>query len=619
MCGIAGVIGENHQDSSMVHKMIQSLEHRGPDEQGFWLDNNVQLGMSRLAIIGIKDGQQPLANEDGTINVVCNGEIYNYLELKGDLERLGHTFKSHSDVEVIAHLYEEFGIDFITRLRGMFSIAVWDINNQKLILARDRLGKKPLYFTQSENGAIRFASEIKALRTTIEKPKVDFDAINTMLTLGYPLAPQTGFLGISMVPPATIAVWQAGVITSQVYWKLPKRKPTLISFDDAVDQLDVVLRDAVKLRMISERPIGAFLSGGVDSTLITAIMADLSPTKVSTFSIGFDQAEYDESKFASKIASYLGTEHRTEIAKPDPNFLFERIGQILDVPFADSSIIPTFLVSRMASDYVTVAMSGDGGDEAFGGYLRYRALPVLHRLNPALGLAGRLTNLVKNSSFTRKDSVSQRLSNALTKFPSPFLRYASLMTWIFENQSKAIWTREFAEKISGQNYLSKFEEIWNKVDASNLSDRAMRFDTQTYLPGDLNYKVDMSSMANSLEVRSPLMDQKVYEFAATLPISYHINMRENKILLKALLKRYVPAELTDRPKKGFGIPRAHWLRTELRLAMSELLLSEQTLERGWFEKATVEELVNIHLAGYDTDQILWPLMMVESWARNWLD
>ena len=619
MCGIAGRIGVDAKSPLIIEAMIGVMDHRGPDDVGFYFSSGVQLAMSRLAIIGVMNGKQPLTNESGTIHVVCNGEIYNYQNLRLTLAKLGHELLTDSDVEVISHLYEEYGLDFVHHLRGMFSIALWDSEKTRLVLVRDRLGKKPLLYMHTELGGIQFASEMKALLCAVVKKEPDFSAIDATLALGYPLSPATGFKDIYSLMPANILVWQEGKISIKEYWNLADQVPIDCSFQEATDLLESTLTTATELRLISERPIGALLSGGIDSSLVTALMAKISNTRIKTFSVGFSEREFNESHHARRVAEHLGTDHHELIVKPDPQVLLDRVSKIADIPFADSSIIPTFLVSELAKRDVTVALSGDGGDEAFGGYLRYRAMPLIGFVNPLLKLVSPIHGVLQAAGESSKSEGIQRIARNLQYYPTNGERYFSFMSWLTPSQRQSLWNPDISYNFTSPPIESQFRTLWDSSQSENLSLTCMHMDSKTYLPGDLNYKVDMASMANSLEIRSPLMDQKVYELAAQLPIRFHIKGQESKRLLKNLLSRYVPSEITERPKMGFGIPRASWLRNELNPLMRELLLGEKHRSRAWFNVNETQKWIAQHEAGRNVDQILWPLMMIELWAQNWLD
>jgi asparagine synthase (glutamine-hydrolysing) len=619
VCGIAGRVRMGLTSTLVIEAMVRAMEHRGPDETGFYNSNDVQLAMARLAIIGISNGQQPLTNESESVYVVCNGEIYNYRELRVLLQGLGHALRTDSDVEVISHLYEEYGLNFVDYLRGMFSVALWDSEKSRLVLAKDRLGKKPLLYSHLPSGGIQFASEMKALLCALEKREPDISAIDSTLALGYPLAPSTGFKGIYSLPPAHILVWESGQVSIKEYWSLLSEGSNSCSFEEAADLVDATLTKATELRLISERPIGALLSGGSDSSLVTALMSKISDTKVKTFSVGFSENKFDESNHARLVAAHLGTDHHEIIVKPDPELIVSQVSRIADMPFADSSIIPTFLVSQLAKHEVTVALSGDGGDESFGGYLRYRAMPLLSTVNPVLRFAAPIRSGFEFLGEKGDSNLLRRIGRNLRYYPAHSERYFGLMSWLSIDDRDQIWKPEILSELSQHGVESQFRSLWDKSISASLSGTAMRMDTRSYLPGDLNFKVDMASMANSLEIRSPLMDHHVYELASSFPISFHIKGRSSKRLLKEVLSRYVPRELTDRPKMGFGIPRASWLRNELNPLMKDLLLDKSIGSRGWFDSAAIGRYVSQHENGRDTDQILWPLMMIELWARTWLD
>lgn len=599
-----------------LSRMVATLQHRGPDEVGTYLDGTVALGLTRLAIVDVLHGQQPVTSEDGSVIVVCNGEIYNFMELAADLRAKGHALRSASDVEVIPHLYEEYGSEFVHHLRGMYAIALWDTRDRSLLLARDRAGKKPLVFAESRGGLV-FGSEVRAVLAAGLPRSADLDAIDHTLAFGYPPIDATGHVGIRAVPPGCVLTWHAGRWSTTPYatWDA---EPSTAGESGAGQHLEEVLEEAVRIRLMSERPLGSFLSGGIDSTIVTALMARHHDGPVSTFAIGFRDPAYDESPYARAVAEVLGTDHHELIVDPDPESFLPMLQSAFDQPFADSSAIPTLLLSRFAAEHVTVALSGDGGDEMFAGYERYRAAPVLQRLNPLLRIGGLAAAPLEKASERLGRPRLARLGRALTPAPSLGDRYRSLMTLVPPGLRRDLWTAEARAALTSMPERT-FGSVWDRHATADDVATMRSVDVATYLPGDLLAKVDISSMAHSLEVRSPFLDREVMAFAARLPTSLLLRHGQTKWILRELACRLVPSELIDRPKQGFGIPRAAWLRTSLREPVHDLLLDNTARQRAWFEPRVVRGVLDRHDAGIDQDAIIWPLMMTELWARAWVD
>lgn len=614
MCGIAGGAGPNAPRSHELSKVLDSIEHRGPDERGTFFDPSIALGICRLAIIDVGTGQQPVFNESKSIHLVFNGEIYNFKKLREELALKGHRFRSHGDSEVLVHLYEEYGIDFVQKLNGMFAIAIWDSRNESLILIRDRMGKKPLWYTIQPNGTLLFASEVKALISAGVRATLRKDSISEVMSFGYINAPQSAYNEIQQLPPASLGIWREGSWKISRYWSPDFSQEAKISYGDALSQTKDLIKAAVERRLISERPLGSFLSGGIDSTVVTAYMAQLVPGKVRTFSIGFDDPRYDESPFARKVAGYLGTDHVEEKLTPDPVLLLQTLSQSLDQPFADSSIIPTFMLSQFARQEVVVALGGDGGDEVFGGYDRYLATPIMQRLNLAMKLVSPIA--VKLSS--REEVKSRKLKRILSQIqshPSLASRYRAVMSLGTDTELNRLISPNFRSSLAGHTFEADFLRLGAR-DALSLM---LRSDFERYLPGDLLVKADMATMANSLELRSPFLDHEVVEWVTRLPSEYKVKGRKTKFILKEIARSLVPPELVDRPKMGFAIPRADWLRTGLRSMTYDLLTDSTAQNRGWFGKVEVQKILTDHMNGRDRDSLLWPMLMLELWARTWLD
>lgn len=609
MCGIAGVISTSLEKSSWVKGAVNAISHRGPDESGFFNTDGYACGMCRLSIIDVASGHQPNFNSQKSVVSVFNGEIYNFQELRTLLLGKGYPVRGVGDSALIPYLYEEFGEEFPAKLQGMFAIAVYDHRKQKLTLVRDRLGKKPLWYSVDQ-GNFAFCSEIKGLIQLGLPKSFDTSIIAEYLQFGYINAPRSAFKNVYQLKPGSILSVEQNQVRETEFWN-PANVPDIsIDLKEAKQETVRLLREAVKSRLISERPLGAFLSGGIDSTIISAIMKEESQGEVHTYSIGFDDERFDESKFARAVANHLGTTHHEDIVRPDPEFLSAEIVEMLDQPFADSSIIPTYLLSKFTRQEVVVALSGDGGDEVFGGYLRYRAGKYLDAVNPILRVNPFSLLPVGNMNNPRlrkflKHSNHQDLVRRYVGFQSLFQTddlYEYLNPELFNQQG-----------------LTFFIENWNLSKTSDRIRKMQEIDFRTYLQGDLMYKVDMASMANSLEVRSPFLDYRVVEFGLSLPSDLKVKFGSNKFILKEVASDFVPRALIDRPKMGFGIPRARWLREDLKSVVQGALLSHRSSQRGWYKKGAVETILKKHNQGEDLDHLIWPMLMLELWATRWLD
>jgi asparagine synthase (glutamine-hydrolysing) len=529
--------------------MCDALIHRGPDQDGYHLGDRVALGMRRLSIVGVASGRQPIYNEDRTLAVVFNGEIYNFADLRAQLQAKGHRFATETDTECIVHLYEEYGDRCVEHLRGMFAFVLWDEPRQRLFLARDRVGKKPLLYRATADG-IWFASELKALLLDEAVPRaVDLPALDSYLTYGYVPAPQAIVAGVRKLPPAHTLAWRNGIAEEHCYWRLRYEPKQQISEPEAVDALRDLIREATRLRLVSERPLGAFLSGGIDSSLVVAAMAEQTSQPVKTFSIGFENSRYDERSFARMVAERFSTDHEELVVTPDIADLLPRLTWHYDEPFADSSAVPSFYLAEMARRHVVVALNGDGGDESFGGYDRYVAERLAARIHIAEPLArlgrravGVLPSGEHRSSMRR---VKRFLSFSLTP---PATRYAEVVAAFTNAEKEQLYSGEMREAIGGLDAYDLVTGAFADSQAVDPADAAMDVDVQTYLPGDLLVKVDIATMANSLEARSPLLDHKVMEFAASLPATMKIHGRTSKWLLKQVARGSLPDAVIDRPK-----------------------------------------------------------------------
>jgi asparagine synthase (glutamine-hydrolysing) len=613
MCGITGGIGLRAPDHSLLSAQLDSIEHRGPDDRGTFIDRGVGIGMCRLAIVEIAVGVQPASDISRKIQIVWNGEIYNYRELRTELANHGVICRDSSESEVIINLYLEFGLDFISKLNGMFAIAIYDSRDNSLHLIRDRMGKKPLWVSQLSNGTLFFASEVRALMLARPDRTLRTEMISEVMQYGFINSPNSAFNEIEQVPPASVLSWKDGNVTTKTYWTMDFNRKIDLTYTEALERTKELIKAAVARRLISERPLGSFLSGGYDSTVVTAYMSELMNEKVQTFSIGFESQKYNEANYAKRVAGYLKTDHHEEILKPDPSLILEKISHVLDQPFADSSVVPTYLLASFARKNLTVALGGDGGDEVFGGYDRHLAAPVLQRLNPVLGLARVGLNLIEKQPFGNSRKI-RRLNSQLSPKSSLAHRYSSIQSLAQPTDLVSLVNPNLQSNQVHLLYLNDF----NAGDLSPL-DRMTRADMRWYLPGDLLVKVDIATMANSLEMRSPLLDVNVVEWGLSLPERYKVKNFETKHILKDVARSLVPASLIDRPKMGFGIPRAEWLRTGLKEMLIDTLTDSTATQRAWFQTQEVKKLIDIHLAGEDMDHLLWPVLMLELWARTWLD
>jgi asparagine synthase (glutamine-hydrolysing) len=613
MCGISGGVGPSAPKQALLEAQLKSIAHRGPDDKGTYFGDGIGLGMCRLAIVEVAAGKQPASDSSEKIHVVWNGEIYNYRELRAELEQRGVHCRNSSESEVVINLYLEYGLDFINKLNGMFAIAIHDARDNTFHLIRDRMGKKPLWISQLNDGTLYFASEVRALMLARPDRTLRTEMISEVILYGYINSPNSAFNEINQVPPASVLTWENGKTNQFTYWAPDFDSEINISYGEALEVTKELIEAAVSRRLISERPIGSFLSGGYDSTVVTAYMAKLMREKVQTYSIGFDNRAFNEAHHAKKVANYLGTEHHEEILQPNPTLIIETISKVLDQPFADSSIVPTFLLSQFARENLIVALGGDGGDEVFGGYDRYLATPVLQRINPVLGIVRTGLGVAGKTSFGQSHKIN-RVGSQLSRQSSLAKRYSSIMSLIQTDELSRLINPSFYSTKSEEEFLRNFE--FGKC--SSL-DRMIRSDFSAYLPGDLLVKADIASMANSLELRSPLLDINVIEWGISLPHNYKIKGFETKHILKDVARSLVPAELIDRPKMGFGIPRAEWLRGGMKEMVIDTLTDDTAIQRNWFNKNEVKQVIDLHMGGQNKDSVLWPMLILELWARTWLD
>lgn len=639
MCGIAGAIWTDPQqalDRAALERMTSALAHRGPDDAGYYFAQyqtrepyepapGVALGHRRLSIIDLACGHQPLSNEDGTVWVVFNGEIYNYLALRRRLEGSGHVFRTQSDTETIVHLYEDEGVGCFEHLNGMFALAIYDQRQRKLILARDRAGKKPLVY-RHEGSRLLFASELKSLLAAPNVPReIDAAALDEYLAYQYIPHPNTIFRGIHKLPPAHYAVFQDGRLTVERYWQVAFETQLAWNERDALKRLQELLHDAVKIRLRSDVPLGAFLSGGIDSSIVCALaqnaLRELSGERLKTFTIGFPVKEYDESGYAAEVASHLGTEHYSQQVQPDALGILPKLVYHYDEPFADSSAIATWRLAEMTREHVTVALCGDGGDELFAGYQRYRAvatgaafdrLPALRNFL-ATRWWQRLPSGKRDRTLLRR---ALRFSAALGK--SPAQRYMDWISYFREDQRAELYTDDFIAQLPESDPFAFLARHWSAASKRDPVTTASLTDLVTYLPCDLMTKVDIATMAHGLEARSPLLDYRLIEFAASLPIELKYRWGQGKRLLRRAYADRLPRSVWQRAKMGFGVPLPEWFRNELYGMTRDVLLSSTALGRGFFRQEAITRLIDDHQARLvDHGSRLWALLFFELWLQEW--
>ena len=608
-------------DAQAVHRMCQTIAHRGPDDEGVYARGPIGLGMRRLSIIDLSGGKQPIHNEDQTIWIVFNGEIYNFPELRRELEARGHRFYTHSDTEVIVHLYEESGGDCVKKLRGMFAIALYDERQGTLLLARDRLGKKPLHYAIHE-GRLYFGSEIKTILSVQPAlAETDPDGLLQYFYFGYIPDPLTIFRNIHKLPAGHLAEFRNGEIKVREYWDLPEygTHPP-ISEEECLEQLERRLQEAVRIRLISDVPLGALLSGGVDSSIVVALMARESAKPVQTFSIGFKEEKFNESEYARQVAERFGTDHHELLLDPDLEETLTYLSGMLEEPFGDSSMLPTYYVCRMARQQVTVALSGDGGDDLFAGYDRYLtamerrkfdSLPRwagsiyrerIHSLIPT-GTYGK--NLAWNASLNERD----RYLDAMSFFPAL-------------HRERHLFTSDFLHAAENlPDPLSQWQRFYDNAPAKDRLSRLLYLDTKTYLNGDILAKVDRMSMATSLEVRVPMLDHQFVEWVTSLPVEWKFRSGARKHILKKLAERVgIPSEVIHRRKQGFQLPLVEWMRDEQKARFWNILLEPRTLQRGYFKSSAVKTLIDEHVQGRrNRSGLLWRMLVLEMWHRNFME
>ncbi|HKY29582.1 MAG TPA: asparagine synthase (glutamine-hydrolyzing) [Pyrinomonadaceae bacterium] len=623
MCGITGFVRADKaqvaRTADLIDRMCQAIFHRGPDDHGVMIKNGAVLGMRRLSIIDLVSGHQPISGEDGSVTIVFNGEIYNFRELYSLLRSHGHTFQTHSDTEAIVHAYEEFGPSGVDYLRGMFAFAIWDDRKQRLFIARDRAGKKPLYYTLTDQGTFVFGSELKSLLVHPEvKREIDWTALDAYLTLGYVPDPQCIFQGIYKLPPGHHLTFSEGRVTVEKYWDFQFSPDPSMTRDDCIDGLRELLDDAVRLRLVSDVPLGAFLSGGIDSSTIVGLMARHMDQPVKTFSIGFHEDSYNELKYARLTAKKFGTDHHEFFVTPEICDVVDELVWHFDEPFADPSAIPTYMVSKLAREHVKVVLSGDGGDELFAGYTRY----VIDRKRRGFSLLPRVI----------REGVMQRLSAKLPHGTlgrnylhnvalDPVNRYLDSVSVFTGLNKQLLYTSDFKKQLATDGgVLSEFRAYAAKVNTGDPLDQLLHIDSKTYLPGDILTKVDRMSMAVSLEARVPLLDHKLIEFVMRIPASMKMSGVETKYIFKQAVEDLVPQEIVNRPKQGFGMPIQRWINVQLRERIRDALQGLRARQRDYVNPHYVDVLLEEHERGRrDHSKAMWGLFMLELWHRTFVD
>ena len=620
MCGIAGALELDPRrppSAEGLRRMGAVLCHRGPDEEGFYASGPLGFAHRRLSIIDLASGQQPMTDADGDVCVTYNGEIYNYRELRADLERHGHRFRTTSDTEVLVALYRQYGLDAFPRLNGMFACAFWDRRSAQLVLARDRFGKKPLYYYQ-DGHRVLFGSEVKALLAFggVER-SVNLRALHEYLTHSYIVGDEAIVSGVRRVPPAHVVVVERGRVTTRRYWRFAFRPATPAPSEaEAVETTRTLLQDAVSRRLMSEVPLGAFLSGGLDSSTVVAFMARLSSRPVQTFSVGFDEEEYSELADARRVARHLGTDHHEMIIKPASLDVLSDLVWHLDEPFGDSSALATYYVCQAARQHVTVALSGDGGDEVFAGYTRYQELDGWRRWHriPRWIRGGVLERASRALPFTWPGWNSLYAAGRLGDPAAPPL--LGIYPWIQEH----LYSRDFKAAVANDDAFATTRGLVR--DAAHLDpvSRAQHLDTLEYLPADILVKVDRMSMAHSLEVRAPLLDYTLVEYVATLPAAYKLGGGVTKRILRQAAAPLLPPAVLTKPKQGFGVPKDLWFKNELRSFAADILLDRRSLARGWIRRDTLVRMLAHHAGGRrDYSTWIWCLLVLETWCRLFLD
>jgi asparagine synthase (glutamine-hydrolysing) len=609
------------ESREVIARMCRVIEHRGPDDEGFYVDGGVALGMRRLSIIDLVTGHQPITNEDGSLWIVFNGEIYNFREIRDDLIARGHIFQSNTDTEVIVHLYEDEGEACVERLRGMFAFAIWDRRSRTLFLARDRVGVKPLHYSLAGDTLI-FASEIKSLlqHSAIER-EVNTEAISDFLSFGYVPDPASAFTGITKLPPGHTLTFKEGKVTIRQYWDFQyadhKAEGPVQDERYYAERLLDLLDESIKLRLVSDVPLGAFLSGGIDSSTVVAMMARHMGRPVKTFSIGFSESGFDELQYARIAARHFNSDHHEFVVTPDICKIVEEVVWHHDEPFADVSSIPTYIVSKMAREHVKVVLSGDGGDELFAGYERY----VIDRAREKFA---RIPRFIRKNIMLRASSALPRAAYGKNFLRNIALdageRYIDSLSLLNHVAKRELISGAFKNSLDGRDSSEQFERLLDESSSSEQINRLLYLDSKTYLPGDILTKVDRMSMAHSIEAREPLLDHKLIEFVGTIPASLKLRGLQTKHILKRALDGLVPDQIINRPKQGFGVPINKWLNNDLREMLNDTLTDSRTRQRGYFNQNAVEAMLDEHRRGRRDHALqLWSLLTLELWHRTFID
>lgn len=623
MCGIVGRFNFKSgrpADEPTLAAMCRLIAHRGPDGQGVWTHGPVGFGHRRLSIIDLSTaGTQPMSTPDGRLTVTFNGEIYNFEALRQELERRGHQFVSRSDTEVILHAYDAFGVDCLSHLHGMFAFALWDARDRTLFAARDRAGKKPFYYREDADG-FSFASEPKAfLAEPSFQPEADPAALFQYLSYQYVPTPASAFKGVHRLPPAHYLLVRDGKVSTERYWQLRYSPKQTLSEADAEERTLDLLREATRARLVSDVPLGAFLSGGLDSSLIVALMSEVGTGTVKTFSIGFDESEYNELPYARMVAERFGTEHHEMIVRPDALSILPTLIWHYNEPYADSSAIPSLYLAAMTRKHVTVALNGDAGDENFAGYSRYLASLAAHRVD---WVPRPLRQAVARMGA---GPVSRTLAGKVRRFlqtaaDTPEQRYARWVFHFVDRQKRELCTPGFLESVGSLASFTHLESLFAEVSDEHLLDATLHVDVHSYLPDDLLVKVDIATMTYGLEGRSPFLDHRFMEHAASLPTSLKIRGLDKKYLLKKIARRYLPSEVIDRPKMGFGVPLDHWFRTDLRELAHDTLLGSRATSRGYFRPEFIRRMLAEHEQGrHNWAYQLWNVLVFELWHQMFID
>lgn len=630
MCGICGQVrfDGGAVSESLLRDMCGVLRHRGPDDEGVWTRGGAGLGHRRLSIIDLSpDGHQPMCNENESVWIAYNGEIYNFPELRAESESRGHVFRSRTDTETIIHQYEDRGADCLTRLRGMFALAIWDDAKKQLLLARDRFGQKPLYWHKSAR-AFTFASEIKAILCDPAVPREpDPEAIHHYLSFGYTPSPMTAFRGIFRLPPGHYMILDSnGNITINRYWDIgfkEKFSEKECEVGALAARLRELLADTVRMHTISDVPLGAFLSGGIDSSAVVALMSRAAEIPVRTFSIGFEDESFNELKYARVVAEKYRTEHTEFTVKPDMIDVLPKLAWFYGEPYADSSALPSYYLAKMTREHVTVTLNGDGGDEMFAGYQRYLAnrMAASARRAPAALYRAALSALDRfGESSKNKNRIVQIKRFCRGVLETPERGYMLWVGLMGEPAKRLLYSNDMLEKTGGADSADLMAALFAQSSAPGIVEKTMDADMHSYLPDDLLIKVDIATMAHSLESRPPLLDHVLAEFAARIPARLKLRGVTSKFILKKAMEPLLPPEILHREKQGFGVPVGLWFRNELRDYARDVLFDSRALGRGYFDKSALQAYVDDHVNGrYERGQELWALLMLELWHRTYID